>query len=198
MKTKLGLVLLVMAGIAFAAANVANYSDQGGSDMHIGGTLQIESGGYIDVESGASLKIAGTTMSATATELNLLSSADRAVKVEKQALAAVSSGGGVLSWANPTGGTIVITRLVFDLTTAATGAGTVDCGVAAGATTSNDTLIDGLDVNAATGTFDNVENQGTNGVGVKKMTSSQFLTCSKATGDSAGLAGNAYIHYYAE
>lgn len=119
-----------------------------------------------------------------------------AVNVVKVALASADTAGGVLAWANPTGATIFVTRIIFDVTTKATGACTVDVGTAADGTTSNDTLMDGLDVGTAAGVFDNVENQGTNGVGVKKVTSSQYVTASKASGAAAGLVGYAYIHYH--
>jgi len=105
------------------------------------------------------------------------------------------TGGGILSWANPEGETILITSLIINLTTASTGAGTADFGVAAAATTLSDTLMDGIDTNAAVGVFDIVEDEGTNGVGAQLMTSGQFLTGSAKTGDAAGLAGKAFIEY---
>lgn len=120
-----------------------------------------------------------------------------AANVVKVALATADTAGGVLAWANPTGATIMVTRIIFDVTTPATdGVCTVDVGTAANGTTSNDTLMDGLNVGAAAGVFDNVENQGTNGVGAKKVTSSQYVTASKASGSAAGLVGSAYIHYH--
>jgi len=88
----------------------------------------------------------------------------------------------------------LINKVVLDVTTQSTGACTVDIGVAADATTSNDTLIDGLSV-AASGVFDNITDKGTNGKTCKKATSSQYVTISKASGASAGIVGNAYIHY---
>jgi hypothetical protein len=184
-KNLLGLFLLLACGVAFTVGNSLNYGDQGGDTWHVGGGLEVESGGSIDFESGSSMKFAGVA-------------SDKIQMVEKQTLAAVSTGGGVVSWANPTGGTIVITRAIFNLTTASTAAATVDCGVAANATTSNDTLIDGLDVNAAAGIFDNTENGGSNGKNQVKATSSQYVTCSRASGETAGLAGSMYIYYHVE
>jgi hypothetical protein len=110
-------------------------------------------------------------------------------------LAALDTAGGVLSLANPEGADLIVTRLVLDVTTKSTGACTVDAGVAANGTTSNDTLIDGLDVGTAAGTFDNIENQGTNGLALVKWTSSKYLTISKASGAAAGLVGKAYIQW---
>lgn len=110
-------------------------------------------------------------------------------------LATVATAGGVLSVANPENTSILVDRVILDVTTASTGAATVDVGVAANGTTSSDTLLDGLDVNTATGTFDNVDSQGTNGNSVVKVTSSQFITASQASGDVTGLVGKYYIRY---
>jgi hypothetical protein len=116
-------------------------------------------------------------------------------KVVRVALAAVDTAGGVFAWANPEGESIIVTRLLLDITTKTTGACTLDCGVAANGTTLNDTLIDGLDANAATGLFDNVTNKGTNGLPQVKVTSTQYITGSVASGASAGIVGYAYITY---
>lgn len=113
----------------------------------------------------------------------------------KAALGAADAAGGVLSLANPEGVDIIVTRLVLDVTTAASAACTVDAGIAANGTTSSDNLIDGCDVNAAAGVFDNTKNVGSNGKGVQKWSPSQYLTISKASGAAAGLAGSAYVEY---
>lgn len=113
----------------------------------------------------------------------------------RYALAALDTGGGVLSLANPEGADVIVTRLVLDVTTKSTAACTLDGGIAAAATTVADDLIDGLDVNAATGVFDNIDDQGTNGQSVVKWGSDEFLTISKKTGAAAGLAGYAYVEY---
>ena len=65
----------IVAPAAQAAdCSVANCREQGGARWHIGsgGSLDVESGGDIDIESGGALKLAGTTVTATATELNLI------------------------------------------------------------------------------------------------------------------------------
>lgn len=113
----------------------------------------------------------------------------------KVALGAGEGAGGILGLLNPEGVDLIITRLVLDITTKSTGACTVDAGVAANGTTSNDTLIDGLDVGTAPILADNIENQGINGVAAKKWGATQYLTVSKATGAAAGLVGSAYIEY---
>lgn len=140
-----------------------------------------------------------TKVTATGAELNkasLLASADRVTKVAKVALGAADTGGGVLAWVNPEIASIIITRIVLDITTKSTVACTIDVGATAtSATTTIDNLIDGLDINTAAGVFDNFEDQGTNGTSRQKLASGKWITASKATGAAAGTVGFAYIHY---
>lgn len=111
-------------------------------------------------------------------------------------LVAVDTAGGVFALAVP-GSTddIIITRVVIDVTTAATGACTLDIGVAANATTSDDKLLDGVDVGTAAGVFNSFTDGGVNGETILKATASQYLTASVATGASAGLVGKYHIEY---
>lgn len=102
--------------------------------------------------------------------------------------------GGVLKLVNPEGVDLLITRFILDITTKSTGAATVDAGVDDDGATSNDTLLDGLDVNAAAGVFDNIENQGTNGKAAVKWKAGEYVVIS-ASATVAGLVGNAYIEY---
>ena len=123
-----------------------------------------------------------------------------ALKCARVALAAADTGGGILSWQNPEASAIVVTRLIIDLTTKATAACTADFGTAANGTTSSDNLIDGVDLNAATGVFDNISDKGSSGKEKQRLDatggSTDYITGSKATGAAAGLAGSAYIFYY--
>lgn len=130
--------------------------------------------------------IGGTKINAT----------DRVVKVAKVALGVADTGGGVFAWANPESVSIVIERIVIDVTTASTGACTIDVGTTAvSATTLSDNLIDGLDTNTAIGTFDNITDKGSNGKSRQKLASGKWVTASRASGAAAGTAGFAYIHY---
>ena len=96
---------------------------------------------------------------------------------------------------NPEAGAIIVNRIILDITTQSSGASTIDCGyTAVSATTSSDTAIDGLS-GATAGTFDNIENQGTNGVSSLKVAAGKWITASEASGDVTGLAGYAYIFY---
>lgn len=105
----------------------------------------------------------------------------------KVALADKDAAGGVLSLANPEGADVIVTNFILNVTTASTGACTIDAGVAANGTTSKDTLIDGQDVNAAVGVFASTAK--------RLWKASEYITVSKATGAAAGLKGYAYIEY---
>jgi hypothetical protein len=116
-------------------------------------------------------------------------------KVGRAALNPVDTGGGVFAWANPEAVSILVTRVVLDVTTPSTGACTVDAGTTATSpTTSSDNLLDGASV-AATGVKDNLDDGGTNGKAKQKLASGKWVTGSVASGASAGLAGYAYVHY---
>lgn len=117
-------------------------------------------------------------------------------QVARVALTALDTGGGIFSWANPEDVAIIITGLFFDLTTKATAACTLDAGTTATSeTTVSDNLIDGLDINAATGLFDNFTDKGTNGRSRQKLAVGKWVTGSMKTGAAAGTAGYAYIRY---
>ena len=108
------------------------------------------------------------------------------------ALASADTAGGVVGLLNPFSYDVLVTDVIIDVTTKSTAAGTVDVGIAADGTTSDDTLIDGLDVGTAAGVFDNRIDKGTNG-GMAHWETDEYLTISKASGSAAGLVGFAYI-----
>lgn len=126
---------------------------------------------------------------------------DRVEKVAKTALtgAAIHAGtGGVVAWQNPEASAILITRVVLDLTTVSTGACTLDIGVTAtSATTSSDTLLDGIDANAAIGVFDSMNaalDSGANAL-AQKLAAAKWVTIDEKTGDATGLVANLYVFY---
>ena len=174
--------------------------DAKGHDLKVYGDT---TGKYVFWDASASklillgdLSLNGTDINVTAAELNLVKNADRIVKVAKVPLAAVDTGGGVFSWQNDEGASIIVQRIILDVTTKTTGACTIDVGTTAvNATTSSDNLIDGLDINAATGVFDNITDKGDNGKSKQKLADGKWVTASKASGASAGLVGFAYIEY---
>lgn len=108
--------------------------------------------------------------------------------------AAADTAGAILAVLNDSGEDRIITNIILDLTTGATGACTVDVGVAADGTTLNDTLIDGVDI-AEAGTYDMVKNAGTNGANARRWNNGTYITASTASGAVAGTVGNAYIQY---
>jgi hypothetical protein len=107
---------------------------------------------------------------------------------------AAPANGGMLSIENPEGVDLLIEQVIIDITTEVTGAATADIGVAANGTTSSDTLLDEVDIGSAVGTFNNTDDQGTNGKVVQKWGATQFVT-GTASADSTGLVGKAYIRY---
>lgn len=120
---------------------------------------------------------------------------DRLEKIDKVALTAATdlTAGAVLSWANPEGAPIVVTRVVVVISTAGPATRTVDFGVAADGATSSDTLLDGVAVSAA-GVFDNIKDAGTSGKAGATMSATQFIT-GTASGALTNMVGSAYIHY---
>lgn len=118
MKSKLFVSALCAALIAAAATqadaqNVPNYEDQGGSTWHVGGDLQVENGGWIDIETGAQLKIAGTDRTGA------LATAPSAVAAGYK----IARGESALGGSNPTAvtsglSTIVACSVSLKLTTA--------------------------------------------------------------------------------
>ena len=168
----------------------------------------------IDTIDVTSLKVGGTAVTSTAAELNKIDGytgtysdlnkvAGMAainvspIRVAKVALAALDTAGGVLAWANPEGQSILLLGVAIVTTTKSTGASTVDVGIAANGTTSDDTIMDGIDTGTAAGAFNSIDDKGTNGLGSHStvLTSSQYITASKASGACAGLVGYAYIQY---
>lgn len=112
----------------------------------------------------------------------------------KQAITRSSTAGGLFNILNPTGATIMIEKVVVDITTATSAAGTIDVGVAA-TLTSNDALIDGV-ASSTTGVKNSHKNAGTNGTHLAKATSAQYITGTLATGASGSLlAGTVGIWY---
>lgn len=122
-------------------------------------------------------------------------SASHVVRIPLLATTA-TTGGAVLSWANPELGSIIITRVIIDVTTKSTGAATLAIGsTATSATTSANNLLDAVDVGTAAGTFDNITEKGTAGKSRQKLAAGKWVT---ATGSAttAGLVGFLYIEYF--
>lgn len=130
----------------------------------------------------------------TIKNLNWENQADLAGKWMSGDLAAVDSAGGVFAIRPDDADLFIVDLVILDVTTASSGACTVDVGVAADATTLSDTLIDGVSV-AATGLYNNSDDKGTNGRLIRKSSSGYYVTASVASGASTGLVGKFYIRY---
>lgn len=91
-----------------------------------------------------------------------------------------------------------ILRAMLDVTTVATGAATVDIGyTASSATTSSDTLLDGIDVNTAIGLFDSMNAALDSGANAKaqKAASGKWITADEASGDTTGMVASFIVQY---
>lgn len=134
----------------------------------------------------------GVQIIASAAEINR-----GALKKVTGNLATVDTGGGLFAWANPETSDILVEHVALKITTKTTGACSADVGTTAtNATTLSDNLIDGKDINAATGTFTNFESSGTNGKAAQRLATGKWVTGSVvAGGASAGLAGTYEIYY---
>lgn len=133
---------------------------------------------------------------ATSEAVQSIGGAYRAIKVVKVALKGVTAttGGALFSWANPEGASIIIQRLLIDITTKSTGAANVSFGTAANGTTSAANLIDTYAAGGTEKVVDNHVDGSTNGKLNQKMTSSQYLT-GTGSADTSGLVGNVFIEY---
>lgn len=132
----------------------------------------------------------------TASVVHSLGGGFKAIKVAKVALAGVAAttGGALFSWANPEGQSIIIQRLLIDITTKSTGAANVSFGVAANGTTSSANLIDTYAAGGTEKVVDNHVDGSTNGKFNQKMTATQYLT-GTGSATTAGLVGSVYIEY---
>jgi len=117
------------------------------------------------------------------------------LKVAKVALGATAGAAGLLNWANPESGAIIVVALSIDLTTPASSAsGVANFGTATSGTgTSSDDVIDGASI-ASAAVLDNVKNAGTNGTSHVKIPAGQYLT-GTATTNPVSAVGNVYIQY---
>jgi hypothetical protein len=105
-----------------------------------------------------------------------------------------TTGGAVAAKLNPEGQTLLITRCVLYTTSFSTGAANLDIGIGANATTSDDTLLDGIAVGTAVKIADNIKDKGTEGLERQIWGATQYLTAT-GSASTAGLAGNIYVEY---
>lgn len=109
-----------------------------------------------------------------------------------------AAAGGVVAWQNPEGADIIVNQVILDVTTVATGACTLDVGyTATSAATTSDTMLDGVDVNAAVAIFDSRNHGLDTGANAfaQRVASGKWITVDEKTGDATGLVGKLYIFY---
>ena len=128
-------------------------------------------------------------ISATECWINLNSfKTDSGTVIQKGVITAATTttGGDAISWSP--GVRAYLTGFHIDVTTEATGAATMDVGIAANGTTTSDTLIDGVDVGTAAIYATPYVNGGTNGAAPRLMTATQYVTGTPSA-TLAGLVG---------
>tara|TARA_Y100001973_G_scaffold10014_1_gene13626 strand:+ start:5598 stop:6083 length:486 start_codon:yes stop_codon:yes gene_type:complete len=125
------------------------------------------------------------------------------VKVAEVALSAAdtsgTTAGALFTWQNNEGVSVIVTKVVIDATTQASGSLTVDIGSSA-TVANSDNIFTALDLGAAAGTFgsDDPVLGGTNtrAASTAKVANGKYILGTNASGDSTGLVGTAYIFYY--
>jgi hypothetical protein len=103
-------------------------------------------------------------------------------------LTPVTSATQCLAWTPPQGGNVIVERAIILVTTASTGAATVNLGIAANATTSNASLIAATSVHTSNSVIDS----NTTSTVAQIMTNGQYIT-STSSATLAGLVATAYI-----
>lgn len=128
--------------------------------------------------------------------------ANRTQRIAVKALvgATVHAGtGGVVAWTVPEAVAIIVDRVIIDITTVATAACTLDIGyTATSATTTSDTMLDGIDANAAVAVFDSMDASLDSGANAhaQKAAVGKWITIDEKTGDATGMVANLYIFYH--
>lgn len=166
------------------------------------GGVRFQDGKMLDaaVRAGAIHSSACDGSSIGVTTAGTLEVKDRGITAAKMSMAggrffvgtltASDSAAGILSDQNTdSSNEWVVTRLLIAVETASSGACTADFG-SAGSAASSDNLLDGVNLNSA-GYYDTVKesDHGTNGATAAKIPASGYLTGSRASGATSGLAG---------
>jgi hypothetical protein len=147
--------------------------------------------------------LGATQLTATGAEINAIADADgalhpvdRMVKCDVVAISGTALQAANLTlWTAPADALIL--RVILDITTQSSGASTIDIGyTATSATTSSDTLLDGVS-GAAVAVFDSGDaglDTGANDM-AQKAASGKWITADSASGDTTALVANVYIFY---
>ena len=115
--------------------------------------------------------------------------------VSQVALGMAAGGGGAFAWANPTDGTIVIDRLTLHISDTAASGTAIDIGIADDATTSSDTLLDGVSAQS-TLPLNSDGDATTEQNPPREMTADQYVTATHSAAVTS-FAATAYIYWHA-
>lgn len=159
----------------------------------VGKTVYLQNNNTADETQIAGIKFGTLVAYISATdgwvELNKFYQKDGYVSIRGALVAATdTTGGGIMSVANPFGETAMIRNLVIDVTTDASTSVTGEFGVAANGTTSSSTLINACDLGAAAAVFTALTDGGVAGKGYRKWTTTQYVT-GTASGAATALVG---------
>lgn len=155
---------------------------------------------FLKTKTGTDSSIIAGELAKIDAELDTIAASDAAgLKVAKGTLKAGNANAFAFVWENPEASKIIVTRVLINITTAGgTGSSVLDVGVVADATSTADTLINGLDLNA-TGIFDNITDKGEHGksrqVVDEKGGTNDYITGKILTQNAATLVGKYYIFY---
>jgi hypothetical protein len=116
-----------------------------------------------------------------------------------EAMASVNANAFAFAVQNPEGVDCIVTNVIVDITTAGgNGSSVLDIDAAANATSTGDSIIDGLDLNA-TGVADRHDDAGSNGGGALKWDknggTNDYITGKILVQNAASLAGTVIIEY---
>ncbi len=108
--------------------------------------------------------------------------------------ATVGLNGTMAAWENKWSGDALVSLVVLNVTTAATGAATSNVGASATATGTADDIIDGTDIGTAAIVANNISSAGTNGLATAIIPTGEYVTI-RALADPAGLVGNMWVYF---
>lgn len=115
------------------------------------------------------------------------------VMVKLGSISGATGTGIKLAVANPASATLMVHSLQIVVTTQATGANTIDAGIATNGATATDTLIDAANGQGTAPFVRNSQKDATtNGLGPQLWSSTRFLNVESKTGDITGLVADVY------
>lgn len=148
-----------------------------------------------DVDISGQVFLPSGEILASADEINDAGRFSHYSRVAAVSLAAAAAADDIVfAWENPESSSIIVYRVIADITKAGgTATALLDIGSAADAVTGSDNLIDGVDANAVA-TYDNFEAV-TGAAGFVKVPAGEFVTGQAKVEKAEALEGTVYIFY---